>query len=276
MTRHEFKAMGTWFEVHSHRHPDACESFVAACEARFSRFLPSSELSRLNADPEARRSLGREMADVLGVAAEMRDRTGGLVDIGVGSAMKAWGYDRPFASGVGRSDLPGHVPPPTWSVSGRSVEFAPGVTLDLGGIAKGWTADQLVERDIASIASAGGDLRSVDPGLVVEVVGGSTQVDLPVGIGALATSSTQRRTWRAAGRQVNHIIDPRTMKPTDSPIVTATVVAETAVEAEAGAKAVLLLGAEGLAWASDQAWIRQAIAFWDDGSVFATKVRAAA
>jgi thiamine biosynthesis lipoprotein ApbE len=60
------------------------------------------------------------------------------------------------------------------------------------------------------------------------------------------------------------------MRPVETPIVSATVVAETATEAEAGAKAVLILGVEGLAWAATQPWISGALAFWEDGSVYAT------
>ena len=53
-------------------------------------------------------------------------------------------------------------------------------------------------------------------------------------------------------------------------MLSATVVADTAVEAEAGAKAVLLHGVDGLAWADDQPWIRSAIVVWDGGSVYGT------
>ena len=60
------------------------------------------------------------------------------------------------------------------------------------------------------------------------------------------------------------------MRPVDTPVTAATVLAETASDAEAGAKAVLLQGENGLAWAADQEWIRSAIVFWHDGSVFAT------
>jgi thiamine biosynthesis lipoprotein ApbE len=60
------------------------------------------------------------------------------------------------------------------------------------------------------------------------------------------------------------------MKPVDTPVISATVLADTAVDAETGAKAVLLLGANGLAWAAEQTWISAAIVIWHDGSVFAT------
>ena len=65
------------------------------------------------------------------------------------------------------------------------------------------------------------------------------------------------------------------MAPASTPVVSATVVADTAVEAEAGAKAVVLMGVNGLAWADQQDWIRQAAVIWHDGTVYGTHVRRA-
>ena len=77
---------------------------------------------------------------------------------------------------------------------GPALHLAEGTRLDLGGIAKGWTSDRAVERGLATMVSAGGDLRSVDPGLSVDVMGSSGEVlaEVEVGLGALATSSTGR------------------------------------------------------------------------------------
>jgi hypothetical protein len=48
------------------------------------------------------------------------------------------------------------------------------------------------------------------------------------------------------------------------------VVARSAVDAETGAKSVLLNGEDGLAWAASVDWIGLAIVVWHDGSVYAT------
>lgn len=276
MIRQEFSAMGTDIVVRTTGDPAVAEQYIAACESRFSRFLSTSELSRLNSDRSARTSLSKEMKDILTKAADLRERTEGLVDIGVGSAVNAWGYSRSFRAGATVPDRPKPLAPSTWSIEGDCLELSEGVLLDLGGIAKGWACDRLVEDHGVIVASAGGDLRSNHRSLTVEVDAGDTRIEVPVGIGALATSSTLRRNWIVEGEQVSHLMDPRSMEPTRSPIVSATVVTESAIEAEAGAKAVLLRGSDGLAWAAEQAWIRVAIAVWHDGSVYATKERAAA
>ena len=60
------------------------------------------------------------------------------------------------------------------------------------------------------------------------------------------------------------------MEPSVGPVLQASAITATALEAEAAAKAILLQGADGLAWADRQPWIRGALAVWRDGSVYAT------
>jgi len=245
----------------------------ASAEARFSRFLDDSELSRVNADPAEHVELSAPFATVLGCAADLFERTGGLVDPAVGNRVIDWGYDRTFG------ELPELVAAPLgapgdmgWSLDGRTLHRAPGTRFDFGGIVKGWTADEAVQAGLANVVSAGGDLRSRDSATIVDIVDpwGESAARLTLGTGGLATSSIGRRRWISAGGPAHHIIDPRTGDPAITPVVSASVVAETAAEAEAGAKAVLILGAEGLAWAALQPWIRSAVAIWTDGNVYAT------
>lgn len=244
----------------------------AAAELVFSRFDSKSELSRLNADPAEFVAVSDELAACLQMAAVLRDRTGGLIDPAVGNAVAGWGYDRTFAAGLDR-DAPAAIGElGTWSISGNVVHRRPGIGLDLGGIAKGWTADSAVADGSAAMVSAGGDMRSALPrtSVVIEDPWGQAAACVVLGHGGLATSSSTRRRWTVGGVDAHHIIDPRRLRPAESPVFSATVTAATAVEAEAGAKAVLLHGASGLAWAEQQDWIDAALVVWHDGNVYAT------
>ena len=199
--------------------------------------------------------------------------TGYLVDPAVGGLVSAWGYDRTFPSVVDLADPPvAHDTRSWWHTEGFTLWKAPGLRFDLGGIAKGWTADLAVELGLATIVNAGGDLRSNDADAEVDIEDpwGNVVATIPLGRRALATSSTTRRRGKVAGRDAHHLIDPRTAAPAVTPILSATVVADRAAIAEAGAKAVLLHGQDGLSWADDQDWIDGALAIWNDGSVFAT------
>ncbi len=246
--------------------------WFATAEAVFSRFIPNSELSQVNESEAPTFVVSDLMADCLTAAQDLRDRTDGLVDPAVGGALIGWGYDRTFTEVADRDH---HSPVDAigyWSIDGNILTRDPGTLLDLGGIAKGWTCDEAVNRGLADVVSAGGDVRSVDPEAVVEVEDpwGEIAARVLLGSGGLATSSTTRRRWNVAGTEAHHIIDPRRLAPAISPVFSATVIAATAVEAEAGAKAVLLHGESGLAWAEQQDWITAALVAWHDGSVYAT------
>lgn len=269
-----FRAMGTEVEVWADR-PDqesAVQDLFEEVEAVCSRFRPNSELSQINADSSVTHALSPLLAEVVEAADKARSDTNGLVDIGVGAAVADWGYARTFAEVADLDHVPGPRSLPHWQLEDRTLVKSPETRLDLGGIAKGWTCDGAVDRGLCQVASAGGDMRSSHPETTASVFDplGNLVARVRVGRGALATSSVGKRRWRVEGREVSHLMDPRSMTPVETPIVSATVVAATAVEAEAGAKAMLLLGEEGLAWVDEQAWISAALAVWHDGSVFAT------
>jgi thiamine biosynthesis lipoprotein len=237
-----------------------------------SRFREDSELFSVNRSHETELAVSPLLQGVLKEASWAREATGGLVDVGVGSVVASWGYDRTFREVTDRSRRPTGLVAPAWSLDGNILRRSPTTRLDLGGIGKGWTADRAVEMEMAGVVSAGGDVRSDDEATVVsaEDPWGETIAKVHVGVGALATSSVGRRRWHVEGREVSHVIDPRTLAPVESPVLSSTVIGETAVDAEAGAKAVMLHGEDGLAWAEATDWIRSALVVWHDGSVYGT------
>lgn len=276
MKRDLLPAMGTTIDVTAATTTAIADirQLFQLVESACSRFLPSSELSMINASPLGALSMSPLMVRLMTAAVRARTLTEGLVDAGIGAAVRSWGYDRTFEEVVDRDQLEA-IPPSNhsrWRVEGSVLFRDAGTTIDLGGIAKGWTSDLAVEEGLAGIVSAGGDVRSSVRDARVEIVDpwGDIAATVHIGIGALATSSVARRRWRVGEREVNHLIDPRTMQPTNSPILQASAITATALEAEAAAKAILLLGTDGLAWADRQPWIRGALAVWHDGNVYAT------
>jgi FAD:protein FMN transferase len=274
VSRVTFGAMGTGIDVWCDD-VDAAEevrAWFTEVESVCTRFRAGSELSRINRSPAGRVMLSSMLTEVMQAADRARALTVGLVDVGVGADVVAWGYDRSFEQVRDVEDAPSKSTRPRWTLHGHALIRGPGTLIDLGGVAKGWASDQAVERGMASVVSAGGDIRSNDPRTVVSVMDpfGELAARVSIGVGALATSSTSRRRWKAGGREVSHIIDPRTMSPVSSPVMSASVVAASAVDAEAGAKAALLMGEDALVWAEDAEWIDGALVVWHDGSVYAT------
>ena len=252
MLERRFPAMGTEVELLLDAPPhEAAERSLGAAESEFhrleallTRFRPDSELSRLNA--AGMLDAGPDLLRVVGLALDARERTGGLFDPTVHDALVAAGYDRTFATVA----PDGPAAPPAGGVCGGAVEFdrttirlEPGFRLDLGGIAKGDAVDRACELLAAAgpcLVNAGGDLAVRGGSWPVAVPDGPT---LELSAGALATTGRDRRTWRRGGRELHHLIDPRTGRPAETSLLRVTVVAATTVEAEVLAKAAFL-GAE--------------------------------
>jgi thiamine biosynthesis lipoprotein len=133
--------------------------------------------------------------------------------------------------------------------------------LDFGGVAKGWAAHQASKRlaaDGAALVSAGGDI-------AISAAGADGQLwpvaiddpfrpgefiqTLMLGKCGVATSGTDYRRWKQGGRWSHHLIDPRTGQPAQTDVVTVTVIAPDALQAEMAAKTALILGSgPGLEW----------------------------
>src|SRR5262249_37781512 len=130
---------------------------------RLTRFEPDSELSRLNAGAGAWTPVRPELEALLREALRAWDLSRGLVNAGCLRALRAIGYTRPLREGltVSLEPAPGPLPPlpEVLEVEPGRARLAPGAGLDLGGLAKGWMADRLVERlGDNALANVGGDL----------------------------------------------------------------------------------------------------------------------
>jgi thiamine biosynthesis lipoprotein len=220
-------------------------------DARFSRFRPSSELSRVNALPLGLTLVSGEFASMLNLSLDAARATDGLVTPTVGGAIVAAGYDRDF------DRLPPDVGAvvsaaiPSWhsiSLHGGGLLRTETVQLDLNGVVKGKTVDDALELAGSGWVSAGGDIAAREP-VVVGLPGGGS---IALHEGGLATSSVARRRWLANGVPQNHLIDPRTGRPTTSPWRDVSVAAPTCLIADVAAKAALLLGLAGPAWLDER------------------------
>ena len=265
MNQDAFRSMGTTVRVVG---PDGSseafarvvrgvqERFVAE-DLRFSRFREDSELSAVNRMAGSWVRVTAGFAQVTRLSLEAARLTGGLFDPTVLPALNAWGYDRDFDS-IRRQRSSAEVDPPScgrWreiELRGRDLRLPPGVALDFGGIAKGWTVDRAVEGADGLpwvLVDAGGDLRlaGLTDGLDVTVDDplrpGEEAARVHLDDGALATSSITCRTW---GPGLHHLIDPRTSRPVAGEVIQATAWAEDCATAEVRSTWALMTGAPAL------------------------------
>lgn len=282
MQRYAFAAMGTWVEclvdAPSSRALRARMGRVHAefhrLELLLSRFRPESELSRLNR--ERRIEASDDLREVVTLALEARTATEGRFDPTLHDALVAAGYDRSFEQlapdSAGSADS--EPQPPAGgdvTVCARRIELAPGASLDLGGIAKGFAADRCAEQLAPfgpALVNAGGDLavsgpRSDGPWPVaVELP--ADQLTLSIDRGGLATSGRDRRRWIRNGDERHHLIDPATLRPAQGGPVSVTVAASSATAAEVSAKSIFLAG-KAAELEAERAQV-PAVIVWGDGS----------
>ncbi len=264
-----FRAMGSqiqvWLNVQRPEDADLLQQ-VPACfeawEATLSRFRPESELSRLNAHAGEWVRVSPVLFEAVSVSLEAARMTDGLVTPLILPALEAAGYDHSFDPGV---FAPG-APDATQAANGvpdwhdiklderkRLVRLPTGARIDLGGTAKGWAAQQTAEwlRQVGPcLVDAGGDMVARgtpdSSGGWVVLTPGTEDPDVLDSVllvdAAIATSGVDYRRWTRDGKAFHHLIDPRTGQPAESDIVTATVCAPNAVQAEAWAKATLIGG----------------------------------
>ena len=245
---HHFEAMGTTCSLfvvgQSRGRLLEGESWVRHVGARLTRFALDSELSRLNARAGEWIEVSEEMEAVPRAALEAYAMSSGLVNAAVLPSVLAVGYTRPLVEGptVATLDRVGPTPalPEVLEVGGRGARVRTGSSLDLGGIAKGWMADRLVELlGPNALANLGGDLRAAGTGPRGDGwpvgVGGATLMLRDQGA---ATSSVRRRRWGV----MHHLIDPRSGLPAKTGLDEVSVVAASGFEAEVIAKTALLLG----------------------------------
>jgi thiamine biosynthesis lipoprotein len=248
---------------------DLVVELVEGLEARWSRFRADSELSRVNAAAGSPVATSEETLALVLLARSATARTGGRYDPCVLGALCRAGYDEDFATVAatpgprGERRQPGEQRPTAADVvvdtDAGTVQVPAGAGLDLGGIGKGFAADLATQAAMSTgitgiTVNLGGDLRvgGAGPegawGVAVDDPArpGRVLATLALGSGAVVTSTTAMRRWRGPDGPAHHIIDPATGRPSASDVVTATVVAACAVDAEPLATAAVV---GGRAWA---------------------------
>jgi thiamine biosynthesis lipoprotein len=238
-------------------------------EDRITVYRPGSELAQLNARAAADwQPVSDELFSLLLLARELYDRTAGAFDVTAGPLIRAWG----FLNRRGRQPAPAELAAVRRCCGMDFVEFdtnsqrlrfrQPGVEINLGAIGKGWAIDRAIDRiaagGIADVLIHGGhsSLRARGSrGLPGRADSGS---GWPVGLRhplrprdrlgtislenrALGTSGSGTQFFIDRGRKLGHILDPRSGLPATG-VLSATVLAPTAAEADALATAAYVLG----------------------------------
>jgi thiamine biosynthesis lipoprotein len=223
---------------------------VAETDRAMSPYLAQSELSRFNRSNSGDwQRCSRHLAVVASEALRISHATGGAFDPTVGPLVGRLGFG-PISGARGQ---PGDI---TIRANGLR-KSAPGLTIDLCGIAKGYALDRIIEGLIGmGIASAfvelGGEVRALGEhpegrpwraGIARPdgLAGTVYSVIEPHGL-ALATSGTGQQGVEFGANGLTHLIEPRAWRSVNAAPASVSVFAQTAMRADALATALMVMG----------------------------------
>ncbi len=241
----------------------ALQDAMDRVDAQMSTWKPDSDLMRLNGAPVGDWvTVPPDFAKVLTLGLDIGRASGGAFDIGMGDAVRAWGFGpeaadpKAIRAALGSSRRPAHE---VLEIDGNAVRKSAPIALDLNGIAKGYGVDRLTEVLIGhGIANAlvgiDGEMRAL--GLRPDGTAWAIAVEAPdrdrrtphsvlmLQDAAVATSGDYRHWVTVQGRRMSHTMDPRCGAPLASSPASVTVVAPTCAEADAWATALMVAGAD--------------------------------
>ena len=241
---------------------EALEEGVAAVyelEDLLSATAPDSEISALNEAGQAH--LSPDTAQLLSAALELCALTGGALDITAYPAVEAWG----FTTGEYRvpnqaelEELGDRIDYTRVSLDQESASLPDGMKLDLGAVAKGYTADRLAklaqERDITSALLDLGQSTILALGAKPDGSPWRIGIQDPQGEGylgvlelegqAMGTSGGYQRYFERDGVRYWHIIDPATAAPARSGLLSVTVVSPSGLACDGLSTALFVMGLE--------------------------------
>lgn len=219
----------------------------------------SSELSRLNRS--AAKSPFRCSETLYQLLKESRKAwflSEGAFDISTKPLMNLWGFYRkrdgkmPSAEEIAKVLQVVGLDKVKFDDKNRTVFFTvPGMSLDLGGIAKGWTVDRTAEQikpGTHAIINLGGNLRIMNPLRRKSVIGIRHPLDpekierkLIIHSGSCSTSGGYERFVVYNSKRYAHIMDPATGYPANQ-CLAVTVITESALHADWMSTAIFIRG----------------------------------
>ena len=271
---------------------EEAEATIHVLDALFSIGKPNSDVSDLNRTGSGK--FGENILTVVARALQLYEETGGCFDITVLPLMELWG----FTSGDYRVPTDAQLEEALSAVGADRISFdsetgeialAPGQAIDLGGIAKGYTSQEIMAGFRAvgltsGLVSLGGNVQclgSRPDGTPWRIgiqdpwdVEGAMVAIVEVVDRAVITSGGYERyfTDEATGISYHHILDPRTGRPADSGLASVSIISPDGTLADGLSTALYIMGLDAAAdyWRGHSGEF-EAIFIDNDGKIYVTE-----
>ena len=244
---------------------DDVDSLLVAINNSLSTYQPDSELSIVNrARVTGKSSISQELFFVLSAAELVWRQTEGAFDVTIGPLINLWGFGPSKKSSVPSSfdeeQIKTRIGMKNLVLnSGALFKKQDNMYIDLSAIAKGYAVDRVASLfedrgcsdylvDIGGESkvkghNASGDLWRIGiekPGAGIN----GAQAVLQLSNVGIATSGNYRNFRQIGSGKVSHVMDPRSGKPSNSRVASATVLHESVMMADAYATSIMVLGVE--------------------------------
>lgn len=255
----------TYFAEQASVQQEQIDSIFSALDASLSIYKPGSLINRFN-DSDEGVVTDAHFERVIRKSLDVFRQTGGAFDVTVYPLVRIWGFgtkeinDLPDSTAI-RSALACVGSGKLTLRDGRLDKKLPCVKIDVNGIAQGYSVDVvagfLESRGIVNyIVEVGGEIRvrgkkyPENEAMTIGIETPSANEFEHAGIreiirieeGAVTTSGSYRKFREAGGKRLSHIIDPATGYPSQSEIISATVIAPDAITADGFDNALLAAG----------------------------------
>ena len=217
---------------------------VDRLEGLFSRYLPGSELSRLQARQGLVTTVSPDLAALLSRAEHFMTLTGGAFHPAADTLARLWQHGEPEAGTL--QGVLEQMRRPLWTLEGQQVTLHTSLSLNFNALAKGFITDASAQAAMnvpgvrQVMLNIGGDVRHLGQGRVgvgLEAPGQWADNRPPVGSVAVSNQAvtTSGQTYRGA-----HLFNPRTGQPTPTGR-TVSVIAPSCAESDALSTAFCVL-----------------------------------
>lgn len=266
------------------------EGAVALCgeyEKIFSRTVKGSDVWRINHGEGSPVRVCGDTAELLTIALEVCEKSGGALDITIAPASDLWDFkaDEPEIPDSGELSSAAELVDYTkLKLEGDMVTLPVGMAIDLGAVAKGYIADKaaeyLKEKGVESaILNLGGNVVALgckpdgskwsigiqDP----EKENGRAGYSVLVADESVVTSGIYQRGFDKDGVRYHHILDRATGWPVQNGLASVTIIADSSAMADAMSTACFVLGRDmGMSFAEEMGV--QAVFIGKDGKVSCT------
>ncbi len=266
-------ALNTIIKIQLHEAPEFSDqdweqtfAILSDIEARMSAHIDTSEVSEINKNAGIQAvKVSDDVFNIIKRAKEVAEETDGAFDPTIGALTKLWQIGTEDEHVPSQKELDQAIKKVDYNkiiLDEKTYEVfleEDGMSIDLGGIAKGYSADEV----FAFLKSKGVTRAILDFGGNIVVIGAKDEAsDWRVGVRkpdrmqfsvfasfyandeAVVSSGDYERFFEEDGVIYHHIINPFTGYPTDNGIRGASVILKSSMQADAYATALIVMGKE--------------------------------